>query len=304
MIYCHPESRTAGSCEGGVHLSKRTETNCKHGEAVRAVNRQLHPLMNVHTSPSLFSSSRSLAAAVAILAGCVAPAAQADTFTLGANHDSMAYSFLTGWTMDSVYPNIIAAANTGTSNHHMAGFIQFNLAPLAGFAGEDITSATMRLFVLGGEESGFGAGPSSAYPATIDYRLLQSSWNEATITWNNQPGGPYNAATTQPPGAIAGTFVVNTTGAWIDVDITSIVQDWVDDPAGNFGLRLTQATELRDGNGAAVFPTFASLENETEANRPQLVVQTAAVPEPGSAALLGLSVGVLGSMRRRRNAAR
>ncbi|QIF01664.1 DNRLRE domain-containing protein [Roseimicrobium sp. ORNL1] len=213
----------------------------------------------------------------------------------------MAYSFLSSWAMESLYPNLIAPANTGTaSNHHMSAFLQFDLTPLIveALAGDDIISATMRLYVLSGAESGFGAGPSATYPVSFDVRLLEGSWNEATLTWNNQPGGAYNPTTTSPPGTIVATSpTITNTGIWVDVDITDILTGWLDDPATNYGLRLTQPTEVRDSGGASVFPSFASSEYATESYRPQLVVQT--VPEPETAVLFGLGVAGFLTVRRR-----
>jgi hypothetical protein len=45
-----------------------------------------------------------LVASFATLAFVCSPAAQADSFTLGASQDSMAYSFLSGWSMEALYP--------------------------------------------------------------------------------------------------------------------------------------------------------------------------------------------------------
>lgn len=231
--------------------------------------------------------------------------AKAETFTLGASQDAMAYSFtfVANSALESTYPNFIAAANTGASNHYMSGFLQFDLAPLMleSLVSDDILSATMRLYVLPGSESGFGAGgPSATYPTTVDVRLLESSWNEATITWNNQPGGAYNPTVTQPTGTavVATSPSILDSGVWVDFNMTDVVQGWLDDPTSNYGLRLTQTSSVRDAGNAAVFPTFASSEHSTESYRPQLLVQT--VPEPGTALLLGLgAVGFL-SVRRRK----
>lgn len=50
--------------------------------------------------------------------------------------------------------------------------------------------------------------------------------------------------------------------------ITSMVQDWISDPAGNFGL-LISGVETNTGTGRI----FAASENQEESYRPKLVIR-------------------------------
>ena len=67
--------------------------------------------------------------------------------------------------------------------------------------------------------------------AEIYVHPVTASWEETVVTWNNF-GSSYD------PTAI-GSFMADSEG-WRDVDVTALVQDWVDDPSSNFGILLRQ----------------------------------------------------------------
>ena len=91
-----------------------------------------------------------------------------------------------------------------------------SLAALPGAAQGTITSAELCIF---GEES------SSA--ATVNVHQVTVDWAEMTVTWDNRPGysGPVASFTSD-------------TG-WLCVEVTALVQDWVDGTA-NYGVLLEQ----------------------------------------------------------------
>ena len=65
---------------------------------------------------------------------------------------------------------------------------------------------------------------------TLNFTLVTSPWNENTVTFASQPttaGGPFASA----PVSTANTFVL--------VNVTSQVQNWISNPATNFGLEIT-----------------------------------------------------------------
>src|SRR6185436_15114022 len=86
---------------------------------------------------------------------------------------------------------------------------------------------------------------------------VTSSWNENTITWNNQP-----ATTTTNQVTLA-----QSTDPHQDysLDVTTLVQNRVTTPATNFGFMLRLQTEL---NYAAL--VFASSDNADITRRPKL----------------------------------
>lgn len=98
--------------------------------------------------------------------------------------------------------------------------------------GSTITSATLTLW------SGAAANDQSANPVNL-HRLL-NSWADTSV-WAAYGVAPWNAtAGIQPDGvdalaAIAATFSITTAATSADIDVTSSLQAWSSNPAGNFG---------------------------------------------------------------------
>lgn len=235
---------------------------------------------------------------ISFLAAALVSRASAATYTLGASQTGMGYSFLSGMAVGPMFPTMIAPANTGTSNHHMTAFLQYDLSGLAGVSSSDITTATARLYLMNNVDAGFGANPTPEHSVSVDFRLVDSAWTGSTLTWGNQPGGAYDPTTTVPVGAIVGTISgIDASGVWVELDITQVVKNWLDDPSSNFGLRLNQTSEVRDGTSTAVFPAIAAQSNPDSSLRPQLVVTT--VPEPTVPAFSLLAGAAFLGFRRR-----
>ncbi len=159
----------------------------------------------------------------------------------------------------------IIYVNGATSSPKQRDLIQFNVSSIP--SGASITSATLRLVKVGG-------GNTSR--AIAVYRIT-SPWTEGTgdcngnstadATWNNRTtstawgtaGGDFNAtayATTNVAGNAAYTWT-----------ITSLVQEWVNATNPNYGLMVKYETE-----NVTDEKNFASEENNTTADRPQLIV--------------------------------
>ncbi|MGQ9517837.1 MAG: DNRLRE domain-containing protein, partial [Anaerolineae bacterium] len=114
-------------------------------------------------------------------------------------------------------------------------------------------------------------------PMVITAHRVKTAWEEREATWSlaragfpwQTPGGDYDPT----PIAVQTASAINT---WISFDVTSLVADWVRDPAGNFGIML-----LGPGQGSLYYRFASSEYTVSPAARPklQIVYQVpAAVP--------------------------
>jgi hypothetical protein len=133
-------------------------------------------------------------------------------------------------------------------------FLQFDLSSLAG----PILQADLVVWVNQVTNSG-----------SIVASRVTSAWSSGLVTFNSQPS--VGSTLTSSP--------ILSTSQFVDLDLTTITQTWLNSPAMNFGVSLTGA-----GSTAA---TLASMEDPD--HPPELVLLTLAtnaVPEPGTLALL------------------
>ena len=94
---------------------------------------------------------------------------------------------------------------------------------------------------------------------TVNVYRITSPWEEATVTWNSFNGG-YNSQ-------IINTYYAEQPG-WYTVDITELVQEWINESSDNFGILLKQMEEL--------FTMYYSSDFETISLRPMLEICFAA----------------------------
>jgi Collagen triple helix repeat (20 copies) len=110
--------------------------------------------------------------------------------------------------------------NSGTGGERHS-FLHFDLATLP--PGVPVSQATLRLWVVAVNDEG-----------PIDIHPVLGPWDEATLS-----------ASTAPPLDLAiGSFNVTTSdqGRFVTVDITSLVQGWLDGSIANFGIALLPTT--------------------------------------------------------------
>lgn len=91
-------------------------------------------------------------------------------------------------------------------------------------------------------------------------RRVTQSWNESTITWNNQPSSTtQNQATIPQSTSIAQDYVVN---------VTALVQDMINNPSTSFGFTILEKNSVTYYNSLI----FVSNDNADTARAPKLVI--------------------------------
>jgi hypothetical protein len=164
------------------------------------------------------------------------------------------------------YATDILAVYTVTSElNTQRTCIQFDLTAIA--TNQQVQSATLTLIAA----TSFGNN-STHQPMEI-YRLV-SAWTETGMTWLNRdathtwttPGGDFVGTNGQP---YAVSTLAATNGQPVTWDVTALVQEWVTQPATNFGLALIS----RDGNHLV----FSQRESAA-AVRPKLTVVVGELP--------------------------
>lgn len=133
------------------------------------------------------------------------------------------------------HPDFFASAWTKSgSTLNVRSLIEFDLGIIA--KKTKILSAKLSLYShqspSNGSHSTLG-GSNSCY-----LQKITSEWNEATITWNNQPTASNKNIVILP-------YSQNSIQHYLNIDITEMVQDMVDNPAENFGFMLMLEKEER-----------------------------------------------------------
>jgi hypothetical protein len=154
---------------------------------------------------------------------------------------------------------------------------------LSGIPAGTVVSALLRLRLE--DTTGYGQYPNQR---PIGVHEITESWDDDTVTWNNQPA--------HNPVAHAVTYTTSTN--WYEWDVTALVQGWQADPTTDHGLMLkdgdeASATDVRrwfvSSSGATYLPTLRVL---TSAGTYTVVAATV-TPGSGECALAE-DVGCLG----------
>jgi hypothetical protein len=138
------------------------------------------------------------------------------------------------------------------------GYVQFDLTGLpAGVTSANAGSAVLRLFV-----------DKLSSPGMLLVGAAAFGWHEATITALGAPGGPPLASAS-----------VTSANAYISVDVTIIVRQWLDAPSSNSGFVLSA------GNGAGFF--LDSKESVSASQPPRLEINLVSMGPQGPAGPTG-----------------
>jgi hypothetical protein len=136
------------------------------------------------------------------------------------------------------------------------GVLRFAISSIP--ANAVITSATLSLWANPNATS-LNPPPMKGANESVLQRIT-SNWNESTVTWNSAP------STTNLHQV---TLAQSTTGFqdYLNIDVTALVQDMVNDPATSFGfmLRLTNETPL-------TAMTFASSDYFDASKHPEITI--------------------------------
>lgn len=162
-------------------------------------------------------------------------------------------------TLDAADGRLVADAfvSTGSPNgnnqfapsNHVGGsgnrrsFIRFDLGTLpTGTSGTQVAKATLVLFA-----------DTATAGSTFDVMRVTGTWAESTITNNTAPA----------LGAAVATAVPASANAFVAVDVTPLVRDWLDGGLANNGIAL-----VAGAGGAAI--DFDSKENGNTSHQPRL----------------------------------
>ena len=214
---------------------------------------------------------------IAIIAFLACGHARADLITLFASQDAG----LRGDNRDSAEG--LDDKLVTRENDPSYSLVQFDLSSITGV----INSATLRMEWHSSDVANQGV---SVYRfGDLAWESTFGTWSQSSVTWNNVNGGD------DPFSAVAGTALdtVNSpnlgpgihTGTFAEWDVTLAAQEWAATPENNNGLLLRSFA-----GGTAL--SFYSLQHGVLGTAPQLILNTTAVPEPGSFAILGTGVTI------------
>ena len=180
--------------------------------------------------------------------------ALAETVTLVPTKDSDVYSFMDMTVGNSMTLNVNSSEGMAHSNHSL---IQFDIATL-GIPANEIASAKLKIYSMppGSEFGGsFRAGD-------VAIHRQGATWNETGLKWSHL----------QPQEKVA-VMPVTQFNVWVEVDVTTLVSQWVTTPATNFGLLMRPDVENVQPGMNVEF-----VGREVAAFSPQLIVTRGAPP--------------------------
>jgi len=172
------------------------------------------------------------------------------------------------------------------------GLVKFDLSSIGvNPAWATVTSATLLLM------------PSDFQTMTsipVQVRELQKAWTE-NATWTTYDGvNLWDLAGAAGAGdqsaVLSSTSLADSQWGMIYLDVTSSVASWLGNPALNNGWIVDAVSATQN-----IVSQVGTSENATIVLRPQLWIQMNVIPEPATAAVLGLA-GLLGLKRRGRRA--
>ncbi|MEP6648249.1 MAG: DNRLRE domain-containing protein [Saprospiraceae bacterium] len=111
----------------------------------------------------------------------------------------------------------------------MRSLLQFDMSTIP--ANSEIVYAYLSLYAPDEPTTEFHSGSNSAYLQRITH-----SWNESTVTWNNQPSSTSLHQVTLPSST-------SDYQEYLNINVTALVDDMLADPNSGFGFLIRQVTE-------------------------------------------------------------
>jgi hypothetical protein len=157
-----------------------------------------------------------------------------------------------GYAIQNAAFAIPSVAMSGGLNNNQA-LIDFNLSSIP--VGSTIISAKLNLYGLGP----FAPLPGHAGTNNASYlERITQNWLENTVTWNTRP----SLTTTHQ---VILNQSINSTQNYLNINVTSLVQDMVNDPLNSFGFSLRLINEVsynclgfasKDNGNPSLIPTL------------------------------------------------
>jgi hypothetical protein len=178
-------------------------------------------------------------------------------------------TYLESWTPAKIAGSEIYLSARGDGAK--AALIMFDLDSVPSSA--NVLSATLSLRVV---------SHSPASPLTLTAHRVLRPWTEAGASWSQaDAGSPWDAPGAGAPSDIDlapfGQLTLSADGVWADLNVTALAQEWVSQPANNWGVLL------RGINQGSVQYNLASSQYSRLDWRPKLQVAYI-VPAAGSTA--------------------
>jgi len=123
---------------------------------------------------------------------------------------------------------------SGGTPFESRGLLKYNLSAIP--VGSLIVSASLSLYADTASSQSYPGQPMYGTSNASYISRVTSAWNPATVTWNTQP----TASTT---GQILLPQSTSSLENYLNIDISSFAQAWVDTPGSNYGIVLKLITQ-------------------------------------------------------------
>lgn len=161
---------------------------------------------------------------------------------------------------DDQQANILAWTNQGAATH-MRYYVDFNFDTIP--ASSTIQTALLYLYNYPTAPTCNGSHLQLSGSNEMAIRRVTSNWSEYTLSWNNQPTVTDSNMVVTPPSTSTHQNYV--------IDVTSLVQDIVDNPSSSYGFGMKLITET-------IYRSliFASSDNTNSLLHPKIEITYAA----------------------------